>query len=459
MASELGTGTSSAADAPTRWAAVGTLAVATLIVGSELSMAGFALPLLGAEFGVDADAAAWGLLAYSTPLAALAIPAGRWVDGADPRRVFGVSLVAVGLTSVVAAGAPWFWVLLAGRVLQGCASALYLAAYLPLVAVTVREGQRGRALSVIATVMMVGSMAVAPLGGLVAGAFGWRAVFLVKVPLLLLVLWVGYRSIPASARPGGRALPVPERSLLRDVLLVGVAITAGLLAIEQVQQRWVAAAGLAAVAVAVAVWWSRLTTSQPVVGLVRQRRFGLPVLALLAMASMNGLLGFSLPFFIADVLHQGPELLGVAMLVFVAAASVVSPIAGVLADRCGPRLIAAVGIAITVAGVLTMLGIDAETGVVGLAWRMAVIGIGGALANSPVMTLILAATPSERTGTASGITNIARTLGSTVGPAAAAVAWSVGGGELGGFRAGVLTLAAMACAGLLALLAARVHST
>jgi DHA2 family multidrug resistance protein-like MFS transporter len=149
----------------------------------------------------------------------------------------------------------------------------------------------------------------------------------------------------------------------------------------------------------------------------------------------------------------------VAMLVFVAAAALVSPITGVLADRCGPRPVAVVGIAVTVAGVLTMLGIDAETRVASLSWRMAVIGVGGALANSPIMTLILAATPSEQTGTASGITTIARTLGSTIGPAGAAVAWSVAGGHLAGFHVGVLTLAALACAGLLALLTARVRRT
>ncbi|GAB3500367.1 MFS transporter [Amycolatopsis cihanbeyliensis] len=458
MVAEPGAETPLATGRPTRWAAVATLAIATLVVSSELSMAGFALPLVGAEFGVGAGTATWVLLAYSLPLAALAIPVGRCVDSAEPRWVFGVSLVGVGVTSVLAAAAPWLWLVLVGRVLQGCASALYLAAYLPLVTATVRQGQRGRALSVIATVMMVGSMAVAPLGGLVAGTFGWRAVFLVKVPLLLVVLWLGYRTIPANSRAGGRGPARPDRSMLWDVLLVGVAIAAGLLGVEELAGRWPVGVALLAVAVAAAAWWTRLPGSRPVTGLLRRRGFGLPVLTLLAMASMTGLLGFSLPFFISDVLGQGPELLGVAMLVFVATASVVAPVAGVLADRYGPRPVAAVGIAVGLIGVLLLLGMAADTGVVGLSWRMAVIGVGGALANSPTMTLILAATPDERTGTASGVTNVARTLGSTIGPAVTALAWSIAGGGQPGFQAGIVALGMLAGAGLVALLAAPTYS-
>ncbi|MGH8876518.1 MAG: hypothetical protein ACRD0P_04120 [Stackebrandtia sp.] len=89
------------------------------------------------------------------------------------------------------------------------------------------------------------------------------------------------------------------------------------------------------------------------------------------------------------------------------------------------------------------------------AGRLGIIGLGGALINSPVMTAILAATPDGQTGTAGGITNVARTLGSTVGPALTAMAWSLGGGGETGFDTGIIVLSGFALTAVGALFAAR----
>ena len=440
----------------TRWSAVATFAIATLIVASELSLTGLALPAIGAEFGVAPGTAGWVVTAYTLPLAALAIPAGRWVDRADLRSVFTLALVAVGLASVVAALMPTFWGLLAARVVQGAASAVYLAVYLPVVAAAVREEQRGRAMSAIATIMMVGSIAVAPLGGLVAAEWGWRAVLVVKVPLLVPVILMGLRTIPASGRTGTR-LPRPDRSLWVETLLLGGAVTAALVLLDQAG-RWQIAAPAGLLCVVLGVAWARLPSSGAVIGLVMRPVLGLSQLALLLVAAMIGLITFLLPFFLADIAGQGPVVLGVAILWFTAAAALLAPVAGVLTDKLGPLPVAATGAALSVLGLLSMLPLGPGSGVVDLSWRLAVIGAGGALTNSPIMTAILAATPEGAAGTAGGLTNVARTLGNTLGPAAVAVAWNLGGGGAAGFATGIWVLTGFTAAALAALLTARFAS-
>ena len=437
----------------TRWSAVATFAVATLIVASELSLTGLALPAIGAEFGVSPGTAGWVVTAYTLPLAALAIPAGRWVDRADLRSVFTLALAAVGLASVLAAVMPSFWGLLAARVVQGVASAVYLAVYLPVVAGAVREEQRGRAMSAIATIMMVGSMAVAPLGGLVAAEWGWRAVLVVKVPLLVPVILLGWRTIPASSQTGTR-LPRPDRSLWVEALLLGGAVTAALVLLDQTG-HWQIAAPAALLCVVLGVAWARLSSSAEVIALVRRPVLGLSQLALLLVAAMIGLITFLLPFFLADIAGRGPAVLGVAILWFTAAAALLAPVAGVLTDKLGPIPVAVAGAALSVLGLLSMLSLGPGSSVVDLSWRLAVIGAGGALTNSPIMTAILAATAVGAAGTAGGLTNVARTLGNTLGPAAVAVAWNLGGGGATGFATGIWVLAGFTAAALGALLAAR----
>ncbi|GAA0384771.1 MFS transporter [Micromonospora gifhornensis] len=358
------------------------------------------------------------------------------------------------MASVLAALAPAFWVLLVARVMQGVASAVYLAGYLPIVAAAVRPQHRGRALSYISTIMMLGSVVIAPLGGFVADGFGWRAVFLFKAPLLVPVVIAGWRTIPTDR---AHRVPMPGRGLAVEALLLGGAVVLALLSVEYVQTGWWWSLVLGAVAVVLTVAWSRLSSSRPVLALLRRRAFGLPALALMLMASLLGLVVFSLPYFVAEVLDDGPSVLGVAMLFFTAAASLVAPLAGLLADRYQPLPVAAAGVAMTVAGLLSMLTLGPAANVVDLSWRMLLIGAGMALFNSPTVTLLLAAAPEGRAGTAGGVSNLVRTLGTTIGPAATALMWSLGGG-IGGFRTGVVMLTAFAVAGLVALVATGRHA-
>jgi DHA2 family multidrug resistance protein-like MFS transporter len=302
--------------------------------------------------------------------------------------------------------------------------------------------------------MMVGSMAEGPVGGWVADAWGWRAVFLVKVPFLLLMLALGYVTIPAGRR-GESVAAGPRRWSPSEVVLVGSAVAAVLFALQQPAGRRLLALALLVAAAVLVAGWTRLPAAAPVVGLIRRRSFGLPVLALMLIASISGLMTFALPYFISDVLRHGPEALGVALLCFVAAGALVSPIAGALTDRHGAGRVAFAGGVLTVAGVLPLATLDAGAGAFDLSWRMAILGAGMALFNSPNMTSILQATPDGQGGTVGGVTNVGRTLGTTLGPALAALAWTASGGGLAGFRTAVAVLAGCAATGAFALLLAR----
>ncbi|MHA6624680.1 MFS transporter [Pseudonocardia sichuanensis] len=433
----------------TNWAPVMALGLAMLVVTSEMTIAAVTLPGIGADLAVSPSATAWVLLAYALPMAAVAIPAGRWADRADVRAAFALAMIGIGVASVVVALAPAFWVVVAGRLLQGAAGALVVAVYMPIITTSVRREQRGRAIGFVITIMTVGAMAAVPLAGLVAGGFGWRAVFLVKLPLVAAVLWVGLRTI---ARLADRSLPVPEAALVRETLLLGGAVAALLLTFEEVDARPVVAIGLGAGAVALAFWWSRLAASRPVLALVRAPAFGIPLLSLLANAFTGGLVGFLLPYYVADVLGGGPDLTGVALLFFVGAMAPLSAVAGALADRLGTRLVAVVGGAVTVVAMLLMLTLDADAGLADLAWRLVVLGIGAALYNPAINAAMLAGAPAGSEGVAGGVGMTVRTIAMTVAPAASALTWTLSGGGVAGFRNGATTITVAVGLGLLVLL-------
>ncbi|HEX5596412.1 MAG TPA: MFS transporter [Micromonosporaceae bacterium] len=441
----------SPAVARTRWAPVAALALAMLVVTSEMSIVGVVLPSIGADLGADPAATTWVLLAYALPMAAISIPAGRWADRADPRLIFIVSMAGIGVTSAFAAAAPAMWVLLVARLLQGLTGGLILAVYLPMIAATVRVDQRARAISTVVTIMTVGGMAGASLGGLVAGSLGWRAVFLLKLPFVAVALWLGVRVLPRD----GRGLPAPGLPLLRDAVLLGGTVAAVLVAVGEIATRPPLAAGLGAFAVVLGLTWARMASSRPVLALVRGRRFGLTTLGLFLVCFNVALSAFLLPYLLADVRQEGPEVTGMLLLVSIGAMAVTSPVAGWLADRIGALSAAATGAALVAGATLLPATLSADAGLVHLGWQVALIGVGFGLFNTPVIAAVTAAAPAGATGAAGGVSGTVRMIATTVAPAVAALCWTVAGGGLAGFRTALVVLAAIQAAGALALLAAR----
>ena len=161
--------------------------------------------------------------------------------------------------------------------------------------------------------------------------------------------------------------------------------------------------------------------------------FTIALLALMAISLTGGLIAFLVPYLVADVLRGDPRQTGIALLFFVGAVAPVSPLAGVLADRYGTRSIALAGSAVSVVALLAMLTITADAGLAELAWRLALLGIGGGLFNTPINTAVLAAAPIGMAGTAGGIGATARMVAMTLGSSVAALCWTVAGGGLPGF--------------------------
>lgn len=431
------------------WAPVVALGLAMLVVTSELTIVAVTLPGIGSAFGVSPATTAWVLLSYALPMAAVAIPAGRWADTADVRSVLAIAMIGIGAASVLSAVAPWFWLVIVGRLLQGCAASLVVAAYMPIVTASVRPEQRGKAVGVIMTIMTVGGMAGVPIGGLIAGAFSWREVFLMKLPLLAVVLWAGLRTVP---RMPDRGLPRPGAVLLRESLLLGGAIAGLLLAVDELDGRPVVAALLFAAAAASAWWWTRLPASGPVLVLVRTPAVATSMTSLMATSFTAGLISFLVPYFVADVMRLGPNVTGMALLFFIGALAPLSLIAGALADRYGTRLIAIIGSVVSVVAMATMFTLGDGSGFVDLVWRLVLLGVGAALFNAAINTAIMAAAPSGSEGVVGGVAMTARTIAMTMGPALAALAWSLADGGTVGFRSGVAVITVGAVVGLVVLL-------
>ncbi|GAB3655259.1 MFS transporter [Glycomyces tarimensis] len=435
----------------TRWGAIVAVGFAQLVVAGGMSSLAVGLPPIRTDFTVTEAATAWVLLAYALPMGAVAIAAGRLADRADLRAVAVFSMGGLGLFSVVAALAPTFPVLLAARAAQGLIGGLLFGMTGRIIVTSATEAQRGRAMSAITLLMTVGGMGMVAIGGFIIAAFDWRGLFWVFFTLSALALAALWATVPSN----GTGLPRLDRVVLVDVATSGGAIVTFLLAFEYLDSApWISLAALA-VSVALGAVWASRPASAPTVALLRSPIMAGALVSLTLMSAVTGLLNFSLPFLLTDVHHVRPELVSTVLLTFIGGVAVMTPLSGFLADRFGAGRVSLAGAALVLVAIAPLPFVDESTSLLGIGVRVAGLGSAFGIFNTPMNTYLLASAPREQSGTAGAFMATTRTIGTSLGPVIAALAWGLGATAVDGYRMSAWAVAVILVLGAAAMAAAR----
>ncbi len=297
-------------------------------------------------------------------------------------------------------------------------------------------------MGVVGALGPLGSVSGPAVGGLLLASFGWRSIFFAVVPACLLAALMGGRAISMEG-----AFSLPRRDRIVEAALLLVATASLFLALGQ--DPAVGAAGpvhlvLLGVALLAVILWRRLPAAEPVVTLVSRRDFGVAALGFVLLATVGGALYYLPPFFLQDVLHLSPQEIGRTLLAWPLAMSAVGPLGGYLADRWGTRPASLLG-AVWITGALALLlPLSAGWSSVDVAWRLGLIGVGAGLFTGPVQTALMSVAPTHLMGTAGALSGLARSLGFALGPALASTVWAYAGTGVGGMRASLYTLLAVA---------------
>jgi len=180
--------------APFGYSIAATLGLIALVDRADSALVGGLLPTLQDYFGFGDFAAALLLSTPSVAALLLVIPAGRLADTRSRKTVLAVVIFIWGLLSFGAAAAPTFALLFVARVLLGIATPLTIPASASIVGDTYRSQARTKAFAIVRVMEYLGFPLGVLIGGVVGGAFGWRAAFLVMgVPAILLAVYVVVR--------------------------------------------------------------------------------------------------------------------------------------------------------------------------------------------------------------------------------------------------------------------------
>ncbi|SDN27714.1 MFS transporter [Streptomyces wuyuanensis] len=384
----------------TGWMPLVALATAQFLVVLSTSIVNVALPRIRAGLDLSDTGQAWTVNAYVLAFGALLLTGGRAGDVHGLRRVFLLGTGLFALASLGATLAPTAAVLIACRAVQGVGAALLAPTALALVLTLYPDGhRRGTALGVWGAVSGAGGAAGVLLSGLLTSLYGWRAVFVVMVPVAAAVL-VAARLLVRADRPRGATLDAPG----------AVTVTAGLAALTYgLSGPWpLAVIGMLLLGL-FAVLQRR--TTDPLLP-ARMRAVAVPnVLMALLGAAWLGLFYF-LPLYQQRTLGYSPWEAGLTQLPL----ALVITLSSWATGRTSGRHVLPAGLLVLAAGLAWLSRTPADgTFLVDLLGPTLLIGAGLGVAFVRLTAMASAGLTAADNGLAGGLVNATRQIGGAVG--------------------------------------------
>jgi len=403
------------------------LATATTMAVLDGTIANTALPTIAHELHASPTASIWVVNGFQLAVTAALLPLASLGTIHGATRVYRAGVIAFVVASLACALSRSLPVLVIARVLQGFGAAGIMAIAPAILRDIFPKKQLGRALGINALVVATSSAAGPTLGGFVLAVAHWSWIFALNVPIGLVNIALN-RTLPSDT-PRGGTLDLP--SVVTSAAGLSLAIWA-LDGFSRQEPRWSIGVRLAVAAVAL-VWFVRrqFVLPKPMVDL---DLFGIRAFSAAAGASWltftsQGLAYVALPFYFQESLGRSPLESGLLLTSWPLAIAVVAPVAGRLADRYPPAVLATIGLAIYSCGLAFYATLPPGAGTLGIVLRGVACGVGFGFFQSPNNREFIGSAPRAKTPSASGLLAIVRVSGQTLGATLVAIVFGAFGAE------------------------------
>jgi len=402
---------------PVRWA-LASLSLSMLMPSLDTSIANVALPTLVRAFGASFQGVQWIILSYLLAITTLIVSVGRLGDMIGRQRLLLMGIGLFTLASLLCGIAPTLWILIAARAAQGVGAAIMMALTVAFAGEAVPKARTGSAMGLLGTMSAIGTTLGPSLGGVLIAGPGWRAIFLVNVPLGILNFLLARRYLPVDRQDGAKT----DRAEFDGVgtLLLALTLSAYALAMTigrgsfgALNMGLLMAAGLGAGLFVVVE--TRATSP-----LIRLTMFRNSVLSgSLAMSALVSTVMMATlvvgPFYLSRALGLRAALVGAVLSAGPLVAALTGVPAGSMVDRYGAQQLTMVGLGGIAGGSLMLSMIPAGFGIAGYVAPIIVMTAGYALFQAANNTAVMKEIRPDQRGVVSGMLSLSRNLGLITG--------------------------------------------
>jgi EmrB/QacA subfamily drug resistance transporter len=393
----------------TRLAALGVASLSSFLTPFMLSSVNIALPSIGDDFQADAVLLSWVATAYLLAAAVSLVPLGKLADIHGRKKIHLWGTVLFSLMSLLCGLSGSVEALIFFRVFQGIGIAMIFATGIAILTSVFPLAERGRVLGISVAAVYAG-LSCGPLaGGWLTEQLSWRSIFLINAALGAFVVYVILTKLKGEWA-GARG----ERFDLCGALIYAAAIIGfmvGFSELPSVHGAVLLAGGCCGLAVFVR-WELRVQSPVFEVRLFTGSRvFTYSCLAALIHYSATYGVTFLMSLYLQYIKGLSPELAGLVLIAQPVVMAAFSPFAGKLSDRIEPRVIATLGMGVTVLGLVLLTFVGSGTALWFIIVSLLALGFGFALFSSPNMNAIMSSVEKKYYGIASGSVGTMRLLG------------------------------------------------
>jgi EmrB/QacA subfamily drug resistance transporter len=402
-----------------RWA-LASLSLSMLLASLGTSIANVGLPTLAQSFAASFQEVQWVVLAYLLSITILIVGVGRLGDITGRRRLLLAGILLFSGASVLCGVAPTLWLLIAARAVQGLGAAVMMALTIAFVGDTVPKTKTGSAMGLLGTMSAIGTALGPSLGGVLISGPGWRAIFLVNVPLGILTFLLARRTLPVDRR-GPKAESAGFDKVGTLVLALTLAAYALAMTIGTMGRGSFGLLNLALLlAAAFGVGLFVRAEAGAASPLIRLAMFRDAVLsASLAMSALVSTVMMATlvvgPFYLSGALGLDAAMVGLVLSVGPVVVALTGVPAGRIADGFGAQRVTIVGLIGMAAGCSLLAMLPAALGIPGYIGPIVVITVGYALFQTANNTAVMKDVRPDQRGVISGMLNLSRNLGLITG--------------------------------------------
>jgi EmrB/QacA subfamily drug resistance transporter len=404
-----------------RYAVLAICCASLLISVMDISIVNVALPAIRDDLGATTAGLQWTADAYTLVLASFLLLAGSTADRFGRRRMFRLGLILFGIGSLLCSLAPGIDWLIAARAVQAVGGTMLNPVAMAIVVTVFPDrAERARAIGIFGATAGL-ALALGPiLGGALVDGLGWRSIFWVNLPIVVLAVIFTTLFVPESRAGHGRRFDPVGQVLV--VLVLGGVVSA---IIESEKHGWGTPLiiGLLVVATAAAV---------ALIGYERRRREPLlelrlfrsvpfssaVVIALFAYCGFGGFL-FITTLYLQSVRNLSALDAGLCLLPVGALICILSPLTGRAVGSIGPRLPLVVAGTALALGAAASLTIGASTPLPVILAIFLLFGVFLGTVNPPIANSAVSGMPGSMTGLAAALASVGRQTGTSLGVAIA----------------------------------------